>query len=299
MHRNLNHLATFAAVAEAGSFAGAARRLGLPASTVSEHIAALETGLGLQLVARTTRRCRLTDAGRTVAQGAAKLVAAAEDALARADNLRDRPEGTLRVSLPFAFAADLIGPAVARFGDQYPGIRIDLRVSNDRDDLIADGLDLAIRVGRLPDSTLTRRSLWSEPRDLVAARGYLEAEGWPTGLDDLARHRIVGYRSEQTVTCTGPDGPASVTLRAALSANEPKTVLALVESGAGIGVLPRFLTRASLGQGRIEIVLPESRIAPMEISIVYHGRAERKPLADLFVTFLQTQLPRPDMRPPQ
>jgi len=299
MHRNLNHLATFAAVAEAGSFAGAARRLGLPASTVSEHIAALEAGLGLQLLARTTRKCRLTDAGRHVAQGAAQVVAAAEDTLARADNLRDRPEGTLRISLPFAFAAEMIGPVVARFGERYPGIRVDLRVSNDRDDLIAGGLDLAIRVGHLPDSTLTRRSLWSEPRDIVAAPGYLRATGWPTALDDLARHRIVGYQPEQTLAGTGPDGPASVTLHAALSANEPKTVLALVENGAGIGVVPRFLAHPSLAKGAIEIVLPECRITPMELSIVYYGRADRKPLADLFATFLQTQLPRTDTRPPR
>ena len=290
MYRNLNHLATFAALAETGSFAGAARRLGLPSSTVSEHIAALERNLGLQLVIRTTRASRLTEAGLQVAQGAARMVEAAEETMARVDALVTRPEGRLRISLPFAFAADLLGPAVGRFAALYPGIRLELRISNAVEDLIAGGFDLAVRIGPLADSSLIRRSLGTAPQDLVASRAYLSANGRPERLEDLGHHALVGYRPEQTLTLTGPDGPEQLPFSARVSANDPKTLLSVVAGGAGIGILPRFLTTSGLQDGRLEIVLPEHRPVPAELFIVHYGAAAANPRADLFASFVQTEL---------
>lgn len=294
MYRNLNHLATFAALAETGSFAAAARRLRLPSSTVSEHIAALERNLGLQLVIRTTRKCRLTDVGRQVAQGASRMVEAAEETMARVDAAVTRPAGKLRISLPFAFAAELIGPAVGRFAALYPGIRLEMRVSNEVDDLIAGGFDLAVRIGPLADSSLVRRKLGTEPQDLVASAGYLAGNGRPDRPADLAQHSLVGYRPEQTFTLTGPDGPEQVSFTAHVAANDPKTVLSIIRGDAGIGIVPRFLSGPGLKDGSLEVVLPQYRPAAAEMSIVHYGPAASNPRTELFARFLLSEMRRPD-----
>lgn len=290
IYRNLNHLATFAALAETGSFAGAARRLRLPTSTVSEHVAALEKNLGLQLVIRTTRSNRLTDAGRILAQGAARMVAGVSETLAGVEALVDRPTGTLRLSLPFAFAADIVGPAVARFAALYPGIRLEIVVSNQVEDLIAGGFDLAVRIGPLEDSSLIRRSLGTMPMDLVASPAYLATRGRPDRLADLAAHCLVGIRPALSLSATGPGGPETVALEAQVAVNDPKTMVSILRGGGGVGVVPRFLSQAGLDDGSLEILLPQYRLPPAEMSVVSYGSGTANPRADLFATFLQAEM---------
>jgi DNA-binding transcriptional LysR family regulator len=290
IYRNLNHLATFAALAETGSFAAAARRLRLPTSTVSEHVAALEKNLGLQLVIRTTRRNRLTEAGQVLAQGAARMVDSVTETLAGLEAHVARPIGTLRVSLPFAFAADIVGPAIGRFAALYPGIRLGISVSNEVEDLIAGGFDLAVRIGPLEDSRLIRRSLGTMAQDLVSSAAYLRARGRPDRPSALEGHCIVGLRPAGTVTFLGPDGPETVMLEAQVSVNDPKTALAIVRGGAGIAVVPRFLAQPGLRDGSLEIVLPGYRPPEAELSVVHHGPRGANPRADLFAAFLQAEM---------
>jgi LysR family transcriptional regulator, regulator for bpeEF and oprC len=290
IYRNLNHLATFAALAETGSFAGAARRLRLPTSTVSEHVAALEKNLGLQLVIRTTRKSRLTEAGQLLAQGAARMVEGVAETLAGVEALLDRPTGTLRLSLPFAFAAEILGPAVARFAALYPGIRLDIHVSNQVEDLIAGGFDLAVRIGPLEDSSLIRRSLGTMPQDIVASPSYLALRGRPDTLTALVGHCIVGIRPSVAVAARGPIGPETLVLEAQVAVNDPKTMLAVIRGGTGIGIVPRFLTQPGLEDGSLDILLPDYRLAPAEMSIVHFGPGSATPRADLFATFLQAEL---------
>lgn len=292
IYRNLNHLATFAALAETGSFAGAARRLRLPTSTVSEHVAALEKNLGLQLVMRTTRANRLTQAGQVLAQGAARMVAEVAETLAGVEALVARPTGTLRLSLPFAFAADIVGPAIARFAALYPGIRLEIHVSNQVEDLIAGGFDLAVRIGPLEESSLIRRSLGAMPQDLVASRTYLEARGRPDSLSAVAGHCLVGIRPSQSITLHGPMGPETVALEAQVAVNDPKTLLAVIRGGTGIGVVPRFLAQEGLEDGTLDILLPEYRLPEAEMSIVHYGTGAANPRADLFAGFLQGEMQR-------
>lgn len=290
IHRHLNHLATFAALAETGSFAGAARRLRLPTSTVSEHIATLERNLGLQLVIRTTRRNRLTEAGQVLAQGAARVVAEATQTLAAVEALVDQPTGTLRLSLPFAFATDFLGPAVGRFAALYPGIRLEIGVSNQVEDLIAGGFDLAIRIGPLADSSLMRRSLGTLPQDLVASTAYLRSRGRPAVPADLASNCIVAVRPSPTLSLFGPDGPKTVELEAQVAVNDPKTMVEIIRGGARIGAVPRFLAADGLADGTLEIVMPDHRLTPVEISLVHYGTGAANPRADLFATFLQAEM---------
>lgn len=290
--RNLNHLATFAALAETGSFAGAARRLRLPTSTVSEHVAALEKSLGLQLVIRTTRANRLTEAGQVLAQGAARMVAAAAETLAGVEAMVDRPTGTLRLSLPFAFAADIVGPAVGRFAALYPGIRLEISVSNQVEDLIAGGFDLAVRIGPLEDSSLIRRSLGTMPQDIVSSPAYLAARGRPESPAALAGHCIVGIRPGLTLSVIGPEGPQMLTLDAQVAVNDPKTMVSVIRGGGGIGAVPRFLAQDGLDDGSLEILLPAWHLPPAEMSVVYYGTGAANPRAELFATFLLTEMQR-------
>jgi DNA-binding transcriptional LysR family regulator len=289
-YRNLNHLATFAALAETGSFAGAARRLRLPTSTVSEHVAALEKNLGLQLVIRTTRANRLTEAGQILAQGAARMMAGVAETMASVEALVDRPTGTLRLSLPFAFAADIVGPAVARFAALYPGIRLEIFVSNQVEDLIAGGFDLAVRIGPLEDSSLTRRSLGTMPMDLVASPAYLATRGRPDNLAKLAGHCLVGIRPTLSLSATGPRGPETIALEAQVVVNDPKTIVSILGGGGGIGLVPRFLAQVGLEDGSLEILLPDYRLESAEMSVVYYGSGTANSRADLFATFLQTEM---------
>jgi DNA-binding transcriptional LysR family regulator len=291
-YRNLNQLATFAALAETGSFAGAARRLRLPTSTVSEHVAALEKNLGLQLVVRTTRASRLTEAGQVLAQGAARMVMGVAETLAAVEALVDQPTGTLRLSLPFAFAAEIVGPAVARFAALYPGIRLEIHVSNQVEDLIAGGFDLAVRIGPLEDSSLTRRSLGAMPQDMVASSTYLMARGRPENPSALTGHCLVGIRPSQILTVHGPSGPETLALEAQVAVNDPKTMLAVIRGGSGIGIVPRFLAQEGLEDGTLEILLPEYRLPEAEMSIVHYGSGAANPRADLFSSFLQSEMQR-------
>jgi DNA-binding transcriptional LysR family regulator len=290
MQRYLKHLATFAALPETGSFAGAARRMGLPTSTVSEHVAALEKHLGVPLVIRTIRKNRLTEAGQLLAKGAARMLEGVAETLAGIEALVVRPTGKLRLSLPYAFAAEIVGPAVGRFAALYPGIRLEIVVSNQVEDLIAGGFDLAVRIGALEDSSMIRRSLGTMPQDLVASPSYLVAHGRPESLASLAGHCLVGHGPTLSVSAQGPLGAEAATLQAQVAANDPKTVMAIIRGGAGIGVVPRFLAAPSLKDGSLEIVLPDHRLPAVPMSIVFHGPGAANPRADQFATFLQAEL---------
>lgn len=290
MYRNLNHLVTFAALAETGSFAGAARRLNLPSSTVSEHIAALEKNLGLQLVVRNTRKSRLTESGRRLAVDASRMVSVVEEAMAAVDADREHPEGKLRISLPFAFAADMIGPAIGRFARRHPGIELEFVVSNDVQDLIAGGFDMAVRIGKLSDSSLVRRMLGVEPQMLVAARSYLDAQGKPDSLEDLSSHCVVGNRKRKTMLFDGPDGKVPIQVECRVIANDPKAIHAIVLGGGGIALLPRFLVEGGLADGSLEIVLPAYRAEPVEMSIVHYGPSSANPRVELFAAFVQSEI---------
>ena len=239
---------------------------------------------------RTTRSNRLTDAGRILAQGAARMVAGVSETLAGVEALVDRPTGTLRLSLPFAFAADIVGPAVARFAALYPGIQLEIVVSNQVEDLIAGGFDLAVRIGPLEDSSLIRRSLGTMPMDLVASPAYLATRGRPDRLADLAAHCLVGIRPALSLSATGPGGPETVALEAQVAVNDPKTMVSILRGGGGVGVVPRFLAQAGLDDGSLEILLPQYRLPPAEMSVVSYGSGTANPRADLFATFLQAEM---------
>jgi DNA-binding transcriptional LysR family regulator len=292
MYRNLNHLVTFAALAETGSFANAARKLGLPPSTVTAHIAALEQNLGLQLVIRTTRHNRLTEQGKRLAGDAQRMVTAVEEAMAHIDAEKAEPVGQLRVGVPFTFAADLIAPVIGRFALRYPRIGIELVISGVPSDLIVEGLDMAIRIGTLTDSSLIRRRLGTAQILLVASRDYLTKAGRPETIADLNEHHhvLLGLRPTNSFSMRGPEGDVEPEFKARIAANDPKTLAAIVKAGNGLAALPRFLVADDLARGDLEVVLPQYTHRSTEVSAVYYGQSNNNPRIELFTSFLITEL---------
>lgn len=285
---NLNHLRTFDALARAGSFAGAARRLGLPASTVTGHIAALESSLGVTLVIRTTRAMRLTQVGAQLAADAATVIAAADEAAAQVARARAAPGGSLRLSLPVAFAHDLLAPLLGRFLALNPGIALDLRLSNRRTDLIAEGIDLAVRVGPLTGHSLQARLL-TRARIGIFAPATQPA---PRSLAELAHVPILAMTPDPMFEGVGPQGPVRQPLSARMAADDPKTLALAVAAGAGVAMLPAFLMGSAVAAGTVREVLTDHSFAPVDVHLVALGSLRDTPAAQRLTDYLAANLPR-------
>jgi DNA-binding transcriptional LysR family regulator len=276
---NLNHLRSFAALSQAGSFNGAARRLGMPVSTLSDHIAALEAALGLQLVIRSTRSLRLTADGTALA-GQAQRVAEAAQALAdHAAAARAQPAGRVRLSLPFALAREVVAPLIGRFLADWPDVTVDLILSNRRDDLIDEGIDIALRTGPAGQGgALLRRVIARAGQGVFAAPGLAERI---KSLSDLTAPPFFAFEP-----VTLQDGPARVTLTPRLTANDPETLARAAQAAGGVTLGPGFVARAA---GLVP-VLPHLALPPADIALVSAARVAGLPAAARLADFLAAEV---------
>ncbi|WP_236961042.1 LysR family transcriptional regulator [Methylobacterium durans] len=257
----LEELAAFLAVAEAGSFVEAARKLGRDASVVSRRVSQLEQRLGVRLLSRTTRRVALTEVGATYARRVQALLDELASASREASDFAASPQGLVRVSVPLTFGRQWIAPLLPSFLAHHPQIRIDARFSDRFVDVVAEGFDVAIRVGArgLQDSSLTARRLASYRNLLVAAPGYLAAHGTPLLPADLADHACLGF----TGHAAWPDWPLTkdgvrrtVRPACALVADHSEVPLMAAIDGAGITLTAHWLAGPTLRAGRLVEVLP-------------------------------------------
>src|ERR1700722_15819163 len=191
MNDRLNQLSLFVRTVETGSFSRAAREFGLSQPSVSRAIASLEARLGVTLLQRTTRRLTTTDVGHALALSAREALAAIDDA-ENAARGADRLSGVLRVSLPTAFGVRQIIPRLPGFLAMQPGLNVDLMMSDRCDDLVAEGADLALRLGKQPDSAFLTRKLASAARIVIASEDYLRRRGAPKTIGELAAHDCLG-----------------------------------------------------------------------------------------------------------
>lgn len=176
---NLDGMTVFARVVEEQSFSGAARKLGMSKSAVSKHVTKLEDSLGIRLLNRTTRRLSLTDAGSTFYQHCARVVEEIETAEHALTDLRGTPRGTLRVSAPLTFGQMYMPQLVTEFMEKYPGLHVDIHLADHMVDLVAEGIDMAVRITRLKDSSLIARKLAEFTGHVVASPDYLAQYGEP------------------------------------------------------------------------------------------------------------------------
>ena len=264
-----NDLLLFARIVEAGSFSKAADRLGLPKSTVSRRVATLERSLGERLLQRTTRQLKLTDLGEGVLAHARELAAEVDDVIALASQRQQQPTGRLRVTMPGDLASQVLAGAIADFVRQHPGVRLELDLSPRRADLIAEGFDLAIRIGRLPDdSGLAARKLAQFQIGLYAAPGYL------AGLDPIIDpEQLRGLRALMLPSTEGEDRQWALTRRgdgarwrgrplAVTCANSPDLLVTMALLGAGITTGADFYVEPQVRRGALVRVLPDWCLPP-------------------------------------
>lgn len=258
---DLEAWAIFAKVAETGSFAAAAAGLGISNPTVSKAVQRLEHRLGEKLIHRTSRRFALTEAGRVLSVRAARILAEAEAAEAEAHASSAVPRGRVRLAAPMSFGLRHVAPALPEFLTAHPQVSVDLQLADRMVDLIAGGIDVAIRIADLPDSSLIARRLCPVRRWVVGAPSYFARHGRPAHPRDLRDHACLGYlylATGETWRFTDADGTEeAVTVKGPLSATNAEALSHALEAGCGVALQPDFLAWDAVRDGRLEIVLAD------------------------------------------
>ncbi len=287
-------MAIFAKVVEQRSFAGAAQELTLSKATVSKAVSRLEERLGTRLFNRTSRRLALTDAGQRLSERAIRLLADGEEAETEALAQSIVPRGLVRFAVPMTFGVKKIAPLLPAFLEQYPEVAIDLHLSDATVDLIGEGFDLALRIARLPDSSLIARRLCAIPRYTVAAPSYLKRYGRPTHPMHLAEHKCFGYAYLATAGVwhyTNAAGEqASVRPAGQLRVNNGEAVLPAVIAGLGIADLPEFIVGDAIAAGQVEVILKGWKQPEGAMHLVMPPGGPRPARVEALADFLVKQL---------
>lgn len=287
-------LAVFAKVVELRSFTAAAADLALSKATVSKAVTRLETRLGARLFNRTSRRLALTDAGRSLAERAARVLAEGEAAESEALAQSATPRGLVRLAVPMSFGIKAVAPLLPDFLAAYPDVSIDLNLSDATVDLIGEGFDAAIRIATLPDSSLIARRLGAMQLHPVAAPAYFERHGRPTHPMHLAQHRCLGYAylgNPNVWHFSNAAGEeASVRIAGPLRANNGDALLPTLLAGLAIAGLPDFLVQDALTRGDVEAVLPEWSPSPAGVYIVTPPGGPRPARVEALIAFLVRRL---------
>jgi DNA-binding transcriptional LysR family regulator len=275
---DLNDIALFVQVVRSGSFAEAARRLGVPSNTVSRRVQALEQHLGTRLLQRSTRKLTLTSAGEEFNARCADAVAGLFEAGQELSSGSQEPSGLVRVAAPADFLDLFVMEWVAEFLATYPRVRLALVLSDSKADLIEDRIDVAFRGGPLEDSEYIGRQVLGAGNDgLVASPGYLAARGAPHTLQDLLEHDCVTFAqsgsSHVTWRVAGPDGiDEAVQVAARFSGNTAQALRKATLAGLGITLLPRAVIMKDLRDGRLVPVLPEYQRPGHSLNVLYPSR---------------------------
>ena len=300
---DLNQVSAFVRVMETGSFTAAARTLGLPKSSVSRRVSALERSLRVRLLQRGTRKLVLTEAGRLYFERTRAALTGLADANAAVTDMSQEIAGPIR----FTAGGDntgLIASLISEFLGRYPKVQLDVVLTPRRVDLLNEGFDLALRAGSLVDSSLIVRRLGRNDRGLFASPAYLRKAGKPRRVSDLARHRFVlfGEPNERaSVRLTGPKGDETVKVQGPLVIHEMSFAADAIAAGVGIGLVPEayrgWAIRGGLRSARRDLVrvLPDYRVTGSELSLVSPPTAYEPTRVALLRDFLAERL-RPLMQ---
>jgi DNA-binding transcriptional LysR family regulator len=272
MH-GLQQLIAFAETARHGSFAAAARHAGGAPSTLAKSVARLEAGLGVKLFHRTTRQVSLTPDGERLFQRCQRVLEEVETLHAEAAGARAEPTGTLRVDLPITYGKRVVLPVLAELLRRHPALSLELRLQDAHADLVADRVDLAVRIGALRDSSLVARRIDRHAIVLCASPAYLAEHGTPRRIEDLAGHAALTFR----MPATGRDRPWQLRQRGApvelhpqprVRASEGEGLVRAAALGLGIAQVPDYMAADELASGALVEVLPACRPEPLPVSVV-------------------------------
>ncbi|MGH6929130.1 MAG: LysR family transcriptional regulator [Dongiaceae bacterium] len=269
-------MAVFAKVVESGSLSAAARALGVSLASVSRQLAALEEKLGARLLSRTTRRLSLTEGGRAYYARCKRILGDVEEAEAEVSQFQASPSGGIVVSASMLFGSTFLAPVLSGFLDRYPRVSIELPLTDRFVNLVEEGIDVAVRVGGLADSSLVARRIGAFRRVVCAAPRYLKEHGVPREPADVARHAclifsMLAEADRWRFSRDGRDLTIAVTGR--LRSNNQEVLLRAALDSAGIMLAPSWLVRDQVAKGRLRVVLHEFEPEPTPIHILYpHAR---------------------------
>jgi DNA-binding transcriptional LysR family regulator len=267
---DLNRIAVFVRVVEQGSFTAAAASLHLPVSSISRSVTNLEAELGVRLLHRTTRKLTLTDGGQHFFERMQAVLSEAEQASLAVAGFAGSPRGVVRITAPFGVTGlpEIVAKATAR----YPDVVIDLSLTDRVVDLVGEGIDLAIRAGRLEDSSLVARKIAPSDLGIYASPAYLKRRGTPRKVADLTRHECLRHRGRAGMLpfrLDGPRGVEQVEVTGAVVCDNMLFMRALVLAGVGLALLPQQIAIADLEAGRLVRVLPRHSVLGAGFYVVW------------------------------
>ncbi|MEH6608708.1 MAG: LysR substrate-binding domain-containing protein [Halioglobus sp.] len=287
--QNISAIPVFTCVIEEGSFSKAAGKLGITKSAVSKRISGLEAQLGVKLLQRSTRKLSLTEAGERYFEHAVYALRSAQDAENAATELQKIPQGTLRISAPMSFGRLHVAPIIPLFLKQYPQIQIHMDMSDLSHDVIAEGFDIALRGGDLPDSSLIARKLAPIHSVLCASEEYIAQHGMPKTPQELMWHNCILYTYHTTMNewifiRNGEEG--RVRISGNYQVNNSEALHESLLQGLGIGRLPTFVAGADIVSGKLIPVLPDYAMPHKAIYAVFPEKQYMPEKVRVFIDFM-------------
>ena len=289
---DLSDVRAFARIAELGSLSGSARALGAAKSSVSRSLLRLETALGSVLVERSTRRLRLTDAGRLFLPHALRILNDVEEAEAALGQLAGAPRGTLRVRAPYSFIMGALVPMLPAFLQRYPHVDVAFEPDTGWSELVAGEADLIFRIGPLPDTPMVARRLATVELWTCASPGYVAARGSPSQPADLAGHDIISLSGPQASWsfCDAWGTVEEVKLRVRSVVPDPALIQGVLTAGAGIGQLPDYMAADAIRKGELLRVLPQAGPATSDAFALYPSHRSLSAKVRVFIDAVVVQV---------
>ncbi|EKN3955971.1 HTH-type transcriptional activator AaeR [Yersinia enterocolitica] len=268
----LKRMSVFAKVVECGSFTGAARQLAMSVSSISQTVSKLETELNVKLLNRSTRRIGLTEAGRIYYQGCRRMLQEVQEVHEQLYAFNNTPTGTLRIGCSSTMAQNVLATMTAEMLKEYPGLSVNLVTGIPAPDLIADGLDVVIRVGALQDSGLFSRRLGSMPMVVCAAKNYLAQHGTPEKPSDMTNFSWLEYsvRPDSNFELIAPEGiTTQISPQGRFVTNDSQTMIRWLKAGAGIAYAPLMWVIEEIKRGEVEVLFKKYHSDPRPVYALY------------------------------
>jgi DNA-binding transcriptional LysR family regulator len=287
---NLTGMMVFAQVVQSSSFSKAAEVLGMSKSSVSKKISYLEDRLGVRLLNRTTRKLSLTEVGQAFYERCERIMAEAEEAELAITRLQDEPRGNLKLSAPVSFGVKHLGKPLAEFVRRYGELNIDVILNDRFVDIVDEGFDMALRIGRLSDSSLIARKVGSSRLMVSATPAYWDEHGRPSHPTDLENYECLAYtlsRDTGNWPFMEKGKEFTVKVKGNIKANNGDIVCDLSVAGTGVNMSPAFIVGRDVAEGRLEVVLQDYEIEPINIYAVYPHNRHLSAKVRLFVDFLK------------
>lgn len=288
-------MSVYVKVVEAGSMTGAAQECSISTTMVGNHLRALEQRLGVSLLKRTTRRQRLTEFGTAYYERCLEVLGLVAASERLAEQAQGEPTGTLRITAPLTFGSEVLAPSLCEFSLQFPKVKLDLVLTNQRLDLLDNGFDAAIRMGNVPEnSRLIARPLQDYTLTICASPDYLARRGMPLRPEDLQLHDCLAFAYpagddwsgvEKHWRLTGPDGEVTVEISGPMVMNSSSALYRTARVGAGIVMLPDAFVQQDLRDGRLIALLPDYHLPSRPMHLIYSPDRYQLPKLRSFVDF--------------